>query len=414
VGKVGTDYIVEFTVRTNNGAPRTGIAGSITPRVRALDTGVDDGSVAAVVEIGNGRYSLVIRGAFTTAQGAGNYSWSAEVTAAPRDLGGDTIRFTDADLDSIFEEPVVDHLTAGTVGRYIALGVYHGAIWFNAAASNSNFVVGIDGTPDNPVSDLNAISILVNQSGLRRVMIEGQLPLDANVVRSVHFIGHNSGFGSFGGSVQFNTGHSADGNTFENLNVTAGTGDIGGDGTFIDCLFVGSMANLRGTFIRCKFMNGTFTCGAGTISILHDCESVTALGATIIDMTNTPFFMVYGMRGSWQIRNGVSPTVHWFSESADVDIDASNSGGTWLFGGIGVISGAGPTAPTSFVNNIELMDVLDHLKNRLEWDFVSTPARLNLYDRAGTTIIHYWEMETDASEKVATQYGVQTKRSAPI
>lgn len=101
MGKVGVDYVVGFVVRNGDGSPRTGIAASITPRVRALDTAVDDGSVAAVVEIGNGRYSLIIRGAFTTAQGAGNYQWQAEITAVPLDVGGGTLRFTDADTDDI-------------------------------------------------------------------------------------------------------------------------------------------------------------------------------------------------------------------------------------------------------------------------------------------------------------------------
>ncbi len=104
-GKVGVDYVVEFPVRLGTGLPATGIApGDFTPTVRALDTATDDGSVAAVVEIGGGRYSLIIRGAFTTAETAGNYAWAVSVASTTpfvRDIIGDTIRFLDADEDDL-------------------------------------------------------------------------------------------------------------------------------------------------------------------------------------------------------------------------------------------------------------------------------------------------------------------------
>ncbi len=127
MGKVGTDYPVGFNVVDGTGAPATGIAASITSRVRALGAAVDDGSVAAVVEIGNGRYSLIIRGIFTTAQGADNYEWTAEVTSASpfvQDVIGDTIRFTVSDADDlatdVWSEALPGAFGANTAGERVA------------------------------------------------------------------------------------------------------------------------------------------------------------------------------------------------------------------------------------------------------------------------------------------------------
>ncbi len=104
MGKVGVAYIQGYTAMTGSGAPALGDAANHTPRVRCLDTGIDDGSVATVVEIGNGRYSLEIRAAFSTAQGAGNYEWSVESSGAgttTRGLIDGTVRFTTADADDL-------------------------------------------------------------------------------------------------------------------------------------------------------------------------------------------------------------------------------------------------------------------------------------------------------------------------
>lgn len=84
-GKIGTDYLQMITVsdETSVHLPALGIAAKIEPRVRNLDTAVDDGAVPAPVEIGDGRYLLNIRGAFSSAQGAGNYGWSASICSGP-------------------------------------------------------------------------------------------------------------------------------------------------------------------------------------------------------------------------------------------------------------------------------------------------------------------------------------------
>lgn len=85
-GKIGTDYLQMITVVDGEPAapiPVLGIAAAIMPLVRNLDTAVDDSAVPAVVEIGDGRYLLNLRGAFSAAQGAGNYGWSATISSGP-------------------------------------------------------------------------------------------------------------------------------------------------------------------------------------------------------------------------------------------------------------------------------------------------------------------------------------------
>jgi len=61
----------------------------------------------------------------------------------------------------------------------------------------------------------------------------------------------------------------------------------------------------------------------------------------------------------------------------------------------------------------ELAEVLDHLKNRLEVDFTTTPRQLVLYERDGTTEAHRWNLRTEGGEVVQAQLGMQTKRGAP-
>lgn len=63
--------------------------------------------------------------------------------------------------------------------------------------------------------------------------------------------------------------------------------------------------------------------------------------------------------------------------------------------------------------SFETAEILDHLKNRLEWDFSGAEAVAILYARDGTTELHRWVMTSEGTEKVTTQFGVQTKRGVP-
>ncbi len=73
----------------------------------------------------------------------------------------------------------------------------------------------------------------------------------------------------------------------------------------------------------------------------------------------------------------------------------------------------GSLSGTAEAREGEIAEILDVLINRLEWDFTVTPARLNQYDRAGVAVVRFWEMGTNAGEKVVTHLGVQTKRGVP-
>ena len=120
-GTVGRDHVVEFTVMTGSGAPDPSVTlTELVPRVRNLDTAVDDGAVATPVNIGNGRYSFIIRGVFTTAELAGNYGWSVERTTAGRThIIDGNVRFFVTDLDLLINavaDQVWDELRAGHVG----------------------------------------------------------------------------------------------------------------------------------------------------------------------------------------------------------------------------------------------------------------------------------------------------------
>jgi len=68
---------------------------------------------------------------------------------------------------SVWDELQADHLAAGSVGRQMALDVYEGAVWVDPGAANTNTVVGVDGTPGNPVSTEAACRTLMTATGLQ-------------------------------------------------------------------------------------------------------------------------------------------------------------------------------------------------------------------------------------------------------
>ena len=100
LGKVGDAYVYTFSVRSRNGAPRTGLVpGNFTATVRnPQDTASD---VPAVSEVAGGMYRFTIPGAFTTTHGAGEYGITVEVTLAPFDISSDTIPFFVNDPDDL-------------------------------------------------------------------------------------------------------------------------------------------------------------------------------------------------------------------------------------------------------------------------------------------------------------------------
>jgi len=59
-----------------------------------------------------------------------------------------------------------------------------------------------------------------------------------------------------------------------------------------------------------------------------------------------------------------------------------------------------------------ISELLACSKNRLEIDF--TAQELVLYADDGTTVAQRWPLESNGGEDVATQFGVQTKRKAPL
>ena len=169
-GKVGTAHIVGFTARLGTGAPATGISpGDFVPRVRCLDTGIDDGSVAAVVEIGNGRYSMVIRAAFSTGQGAGNYLWSAEAnSAAPavRDIESGVVEIHESAIDDVAQpgdqmDLVTDAVDAGAVATSGANTIRDASLSDSTPFAGANIDAAISSRSDfdeaaNPVELLDS------------------------------------------------------------------------------------------------------------------------------------------------------------------------------------------------------------------------------------------------------------------
>lgn len=68
-----------------------------------------------------------------------------------------------------------------TAGEILALTIYRGAVHFDSTATaNTNTVVGVDGTPANPVTSEAALRALLTSTGFRSAMIRGALTMTLN------------------------------------------------------------------------------------------------------------------------------------------------------------------------------------------------------------------------------------------
>ena len=126
--------------------------------------------------------------------------------------------------------------------------IYAGAIWINAAAGNTNTVIGTDGTHKNPVSTFVAARTLADALGTQQYNIigNGTLTLAATHEEWV-FNGVNRGATIALG------GQDVDLSVFRGVIVTGAQGGTG-EAWFIECE-LGLMSTVEGHFIECALMD---------------------------------------------------------------------------------------------------------------------------------------------------------------
>lgn len=146
-GKVGTDYLFTFGVKSGSGAPRTGLAtGDFAINIRNPANSASQGTPVAIIEIGGGQYRFSILGTFTTANGAGEYGVDVELTTAPVDFFATTVEFHLRDLDDLAQPGDAMDLVADAVD---AAAIATDAIDADAIAAGA---IGVSEAPNLDVA----------------------------------------------------------------------------------------------------------------------------------------------------------------------------------------------------------------------------------------------------------------------
>ena len=154
---------------------------------------------------------------------------------------------------------------------YMDTLIYSGAIWVNAAAANTNTVIGTDGTSKNPVSTFAAARTLADALGTQQYNIvgNGTLTLAATHEEWV-FNGINRGATIALG------GQDVDLSVFRGVAVSGAQGGTQ-DAWYIECE-LGLMSTVAGHFIECALMD---TIGVrNNADIFFDACHSTAAGLT--------------------------------------------------------------------------------------------------------------------------------------
>lgn len=142
-------------------------------------------------------------------------------------------------------------------------GYANGQLWFDSAFGNTGTVVGVDGTPQNPVSSLGALLTLAAATHLERVNVSpgSTLTLDATV-DGLEFTGRNWTL-ALGGQVVTDC-------FFGGARIS-GVSTGAGNNIFEYCIF--DNATLCVAVLRHCYLGGTLTWGLAGDYFVQDCRS---------------------------------------------------------------------------------------------------------------------------------------------
>ena len=256
------------------------------------------GASAAAVDLANGTDGL---GALKAATDALN-----DPTAA-------------AIANAIADEPIEDHDTQGTMGWGWALNVYSGpdgpGIYIDSGASNTNTVVGTDGTAANPVSTFAAARTIADALGLKIYYLEGNSDI---TLAATHEDWEFIGIGAVSDNVLNLGSQDVDRSLFRNLTLEGtqgGTGRI----TARDCALRDPGAGTTTFHIfaeRCGIVDDILV-DTSADNVFDQCYSLAASGAA-------PIITATGASGSIVISHwGGKIELKSLSASHNIELDGN-------------------------------------------------------------------------------------------
>ena len=306
---------------------------------------------------------------------------------------------------AVWDESNSAHTALNTKGLAVALTEYDSAICISNTGT-SGIVVGINGTPSNPVDNLADALTLIDETGFAKfIFLSGSFTLAANLTEFVVELRDESELDLGGQSVN-------------------GTQFIGGivKGTMTGAITIqrSSIEDVTGLLGHCSEcgLKGTINLAVGD-SAFDRCHSEEpGLGMPVIDFVGagrTASIRAYA--GGLEIRDMVNAnniaTVDFVS--GQLKIAATCTAGVLVVRGIAdpvTDVSLGTTVDiTGVVKGSELTDVHKTLTNQEVVEF-NGPGDQQLvnYEDDGVTVRHRAPLTTEGGEDVTTQTGVQTRR----
>lgn len=259
------DYYYEFNIGSGT-ASSTLITGFVTGSNDDVDIYGYDWVAAGWVQIGN------ISGSSSTDNQVNSFDLFVDMVGSGTDKGKVQVRIYKASGLSTATVAIDQIFVAYNQG---ADGYDLGMIWYDDTATNTNTVVGVDGTSTNPVSTEAAVNTLIASTGLNRVNVApgSAYVLEADIDKC-YMTGRNWTLALAGFSIA-----SA---YIENANVS---GIAAGATTpfFKECS-IGNVTIPPSAMDRCGYM-GTVTVGsAGDFFIIDGFSQVSGASSPVWDM----------------------------------------------------------------------------------------------------------------------------------
>ena len=232
--------------------------------------------------------------------------------------------------DAVWDEPRTEHSISETFGESLILENYRGrygvGIWVDDEVSNTNTVIGVDGTEINPVSTLAVARTIATSLGIRRLYItnDSVFVLDA-ASQNWEFIGIGE---TTSNQLDLNS-KVIDYSSFYNLEITGTQGGGTKRCTYVDCM-LNNITSIHAYALRCG-INGNLNLTNVDDQIFESCFSAVAGNNTPSitwgnPATSTASFRHYS--GGIEIKNMTANHVMSYESDGQLIINVNCVGGS--------------------------------------------------------------------------------------
>ncbi len=261
----------------------------------------------------------------------------------------------------------------------------HGpGVWIDDAAANTDTVVGVDGTPLNPVSTIAAATTLATALGLQRFYLINDTAITlAQTYEGYEFIG----LGEIMANVITLGSQDVDNSHFENV-LLAGT--QGGTGRLqARRCALGTLVSLELTARDCLI--------TGPLTVRDDCafeqcsSTVAGTGVPTLDINSVASVNIYCRHysGGLQIDNAVSTTVMSYESDGQLIIDATCTSLTIVVRGNCTITDNGTTTVLTQDAAVTLASINAEVVDALVTDTHAEPASVPAATSSIKDMLHW-------------------------